>query len=350
MLSKIPFGFLLLLGACTTAPAQPSIAAFSETVLRTSSVVEERYKEDNIAALFQEEKDAAMIDGQAFYDLEGCEGPISLSIDPGDAALDEFTEHCNYGTFQARGDRVEPFEISPAIGEPGISGENAARLSRRLIGYAEALGRLANSSGPAELADDFETAAASVLTLANETMKLRSDGDPVGDQARALAEAGSGLASTILQGAFEARRYRLLRSLVNQSDPSVQLASRAIAGWFRGRTSQEIIAGYEELEAAKQKQQTAVLELRSGEGSSEIAIAAFQKFREAYEELERLETSAEWRFHLAVAQAHGAIRTSLNNPGNLESLAYANERIDELVTKGKEFFEAIEAESEGGEQ
>lgn len=350
MLSRFPPFVVLLLGACTTAPAQPFIETFSETVRHTSSVVEDRYEEDNIAALFQAEKDAAMIEKQAFYDLEGCEGPIGLSVVLDAPGLEDFAAHCSYETFHVQGDTIEAFTIRPSDGQPGISGENAARLSRHLVAYATALDRLASSSGPSDLADDFGSAAASVLTLADEAKKLSNDGEPIGEEARALAEAGSGLASSILQGAFEAKRYRMLRSLVNQSDPSVQLASRAITGWFRGRTSKKIIAAYEELESAKALQQSEIGKLRRGQGSREDALEALQNFREAYGALEQLETNAEWRFHLAIAEAHSAIRVSLNNPGNFESLAYANERIDDLVTKSKAFIEAVEAASEEDDQ
>lgn len=337
---------LLLIG-CTTAPVQPAVEKFSKAVSVTSGAVERRYASGGFAEKLQNEYDQQVVAQRAFIELEDCTGPIALSVPLDDPGLADFARHCRYqpSTIDARGD-IAPAEIMLQDGLPGITADNARRLSAQLGAYAEALGNLAKTKKPAELGRNFGAATAAVLNLVDQTTEM-AGGDGLTRTERAVADAGTGLASALVTEYFETRRYRLLKTLIKRADPTVQLSARALAGWFRAAGSAEITAAYDALEDAKANQQRAIAALNKGRGSEQAAVAATRDVRVAYDKVAELETSAPWRVPFAIAEAHTAMLDSFAAPGDLEALARANDRIDGLASKAVAFVEAVEA-AKGG--
>ncbi|MXO90850.1 hypothetical protein [Pontixanthobacter aquaemixtae] len=340
MIKRLLLCVSLALAGCQTAPVQPAIGDFSAAVRATANTVERRYARDDIEGLLANEYDEAVVDQQAFYELENCAAPIGLSVPIGDPGLTDFSEHCGYRTLKIENGDIVPAFIELEDGLPGITGENAMRLSSSLGAYAEALDTLARSNAPAELGRNFDSAAAAVLNLVDDAKRLGPEGEGLSRPTANLADAGAGLGSTLLREYFETKRYRLLQKLVEQSDPAVQLSSRAIAGWYRSQTSEEILAAYNALDAANGAQQRAIVALRNG-GSREEAIAATRDLRLAYDQLAQMENNAPWRVHLAIAEAHVAMVEAFRQPQSIDALARANERIDNLVIKTKAFVDAI---------
>lgn len=340
----------MLLAGCSTIPVQPAISDFTSAVQATTAAAEKRYREENVAALLAAETDEAVVEAGAFYDLINCDGPIGLSVDLNDPALSDFGQHCSYETFLPGEGGVENRPVEVEDGQPGLTGDQAVRIARKLSAYASALNTLATSDKPAELEKDFSTAASAVLDMFDEAKKIKTDGEGLAQPDRELANAASGLGSSLLRGYFETRRFRLLLALIEQSDPAVQVSARAIAGWYRSQTSAQILGAYQRLEVAKAAQQRATMAHRNGDGTKEAALEATREFRTAYEELARLETNAPWRTHLAIAEAHSAMLEATRSPYDLDALAYANGRIDDLVSKTIVFVDAVEASDDGDQQ
>lgn len=334
-----PATLALLLAGCSTAPTLPAIKTFSDAVTTTTVAVDLRYEQDDIATKRQNDIDRLIVENKLPLNVD-CPAPIGLSVALDDPGLGDFTKHCALNAFDLSSGRPVPTKTPTPDGTESADAYNARRLAHALGDYAASLKALAESDGPRQLAPAFESAAGSVLNLIG-TAQASFGGQGLDAAQQRLAGAGTSLLGGVLTEAYETRRFKLMRRIVEVADPTVELSARAVAGWFRiadGSNPREL---YEALDAAVADQQRAIIAVNDGTGDAAAAVTATQAARIAYQNVVNAETRSSWRTHLAIARAHRGILKSLQDAGDLSALAAANDRIADLAGKAKAFYEAL---------
>jgi len=343
---SIWFLIAALVSGCSTEFVQPRIETFSQSVEGSAGSVLERYESQGIPALYLAEYHQAMAAKGAMYGAQGhCDRPISLSVALDDPALQDFAHHCalvvgvasvKYDPVQGAYASIDPLDIRPPDGGPGVEGGNARRMALALRGYAAALAELAKANTPQDVGASFAAASQAAQGLLTETKKARgADGIPPATEA--LLGAGSSLLQSLLTEALEAKRYRLLKQLVTQADPVVEVSARVLAAWYYDESREEISGLYEQLNEAVGAAQNATLE-QAADTAQRLG-----QVRDIYEALKKAETNAPWRVFLGVAEGHRAILHSLNAPTSMEQLLSANQRISRLIEQTQAFAQAIDA-------
>lgn len=334
-LVNVSFLLLLTVAGCSTAPVQPRITDFSQSVEALTGVALERYQAEDVAPLYRAELDAAVAGQNALLDMAGCDRPIGISVALDDPALRDFSRHCALVTVR-RDDPTVPVAVRPADGQPGVMGENARRLALALRDYAGALSRLATADNPQQLGESFAAASTSLIALGSEASKVR-DGAPLSAERQAAARAGASLLQTALVTAFEVRRYRLLANIVDAADDDVAVASRALAAWYFELDRDDVLGRYDDLHAAMAAYQEAAA--TGAAAQTPLAAAA----REAYEAVVAAEAAAAWKPFLGIAESHRLLREAMQAPADFARLAEVNARIDQLVEQAKAFIAAVDA-------
>lgn len=346
-MSKVFLFGVLLLCACTTTPQLPAIVDFADSVTAVSVGVTKRFEEEKISDLYNEEFNQEVTAQKLVLIQEGCADLISPEgISFSDPSLDDFDQHCKLTPSRqsANGGGFEPALVTVPTDQPGSDGRNAQRISLALNDYSKSLKALAESKLPSELGVKFKAAATSAKALGIEVSKL-NDGSGLDPKSLAIVETGIDLVGGLLTETFEARRYVMVKRIVEQSQKRVEIAALILATWQYEPELPVLEALYDQLQEKRRAQTSAAGRLLNGDGSEKELLVATRELRALKGEIEKRETTAKWRVFPKIAQAHYAIEQSFEKPG-LDAIAAANDRIAALVAQTKEFVQAIEAAEE----
>ncbi len=351
-------GIVFGLAGCTSAKLVPKVEAFgmaaAEQAKASRTYLENQSAE---AAILKRRREAIIIRG-GFYDFTEC-APANVS----NASLKveteklRFSERCSLTPMVSTADdEVVPLDMTDYGGvlekgalailqdarEDDDALRNGARIARGLETYATSLQTLATSTDQQQLAENFKTAADAIESAAIATAKAR--GEPVDTGIFAVAGTASGLAQKYLAEALEIARYNAIRTLVVNSDETVQLASRQVAA-----SIDRFERGDSDTAYLKLQKEALALEAAYADGEDGAALlkrietveAAKLKVDEADGKRIALKV-------LGIARTHSAILTALQDGADIDDVLAAQDTIIELVEETDGLVKTVEKAGEAG--
>ncbi len=217
---------------------------------------------------------------------------------------------------------------------------NGARIAGGLESYATSLQNLATSKDQQKLAENFKTAADAIEAAAVATAKAQ--GKPVDTGVFAVAGTASGLAQKYLAEALEVARYQAIRTLVSNSDETVQLGARQVAAsidrFERGDSDEAYL-----------KLQEEALALEGAYADGEDSAALLKRI-EAVEAAKLKVDEADGKRIalkvLGIARTHSAILNALQDGADIDDILAAQNTIIELVEETDGLVKAVEKAGE----
>ncbi|MBR9765267.1 MAG: hypothetical protein GYB53_17550 [Rhodobacteraceae bacterium] len=327
-------GLLLLLplAACSTSGVAPEIAAFATA---TGAAAEAGQAAGSGLSVSAEDLAAARRRVLAAHEaryrgVSGSACDPSVRLDPRplsetcllrpeirDAAG---TWHRAATAFDPPAARLEAEVVLEPVAESDVrlwQRYESALLLDELDAYADALSTLATTAEPGEVAREVAesvTAVSELHTTVAAFAKARVRTAPEAPDYGAIG----GLMQKVTAEALEARRYALLKALVELYDPAVQAAS-----WQLGQIA--LLQDREALIAANDRLKAVAL----GRGGG--TVAWLEQVEAAHGALLQRDSHSGVPVYARIGQAHAAILASFNEPASAERLVEANTRIQALI-------------------
>ena len=342
---------LVFLSACSTESIAPSISDFAKATKSAMAAGAKSFEDSDLdARIVTAERERMVRDGAGYApaDLDGgdCAPVFPSDLDP--EIPRGFDEACPLQTFTLGPDGgLVPYErgLGPVSAQAAFDGtagpdetltyeRNARTALKAMADYAEAIDALATAGEPQQVGKSLGAAVKAVKGLASAAATVQDD-KGLSPKTAKIFKTAAPLAETLSREILEARRYALLSDIVRASDPLIQGLSEAAALWFYQLERDDLVAAYDT--AANSAFATA---------SPNRTVADIAAADAAVEAAREAEGKAKWRVFWSVAVAHHAILRSFDAPPDLERLADANARIQDLIEVTDNFVKAVEAARE----